>query len=127
MPIALRDSAGAAVLVNERSTLPVALEFRDGDAADAPLITNVVSAVWSLVDAAGAPINGRNEVALTVAAGVGLVVLTDADNANAGTTRLERRITVDVVYHSTLYGNSRRLTEEFVFWVAPLAGIPAGG
>jgi hypothetical protein len=127
MPVPLRDSAGAKVVVNERSTLPVTIELRDGDAADAPLIANVVTAVWSLVDAAGAIINNRDRVALTVTAGVALIVATNADHANAGTTRLERRITVDVTYHSTLYGNNRRLTEEYVYYVAPLAGIPAGG
>lgn len=127
MPRALRDSTGAAVIVNERSTLPVALTFRDGDAADAPLIDDVVSANWSLVDAAGAFINDREGVNLTITAGEALIVTTNDDNANAGTSRLERRITVDVVYHSLTYGNNRRLTEEFVYWVAPLAGIPAGG
>lgn len=127
MPIALRDSAGAAVVVNERSTLPVAIELRDGDAADAPLINDVVSANWSLVDAAGAFINDREGINLAITAGEALIVTTDADNANAGTSRLERRITVDVIYHSLTYGDNLRLTEEFVYWVAPLAGIPAGG
>lgn len=127
MPVPLRDSAGALVVVNERSTLPVSLTFRDGDEADAPLITSVVSSVWSLVDPSGSAVNGQEDEVLTISAGVALIVLTDADLATTATAKAARHLTIDVVYNSLTYGNNRRLTEEFVFWIAPLAGIPAGG
>lgn len=124
MPQWLRDRRGALVVIPERSTLPIELTFYDSGGA---LIETVSSANWSLVDASGTVINSRDEVALSVTAGVGLVVLTGADLANTGESEIERRVTVRAVYDSVLYGEDLTLSEEFVFRVAPLAGIPAGG
>lgn len=121
----LRDSREIPIVVNERSTLPIPLEFRDGGEAGA-LVTPTAT-VWSLVDTAGTVINSRSEVALSVVSGEATIVLTNADLANTGTAEVERRVTVDATYDSVAYGAGRRLTAEFRFYVAPLAGIPADG
>ncbi len=120
----LRDSRGALAAVDERSTIAIRLVFADGDGG---AISAVVSSAWSLVDADGAIINGREGEALSISASAATVVLTDADLALAGVVEAERRVTVSVVYNSATYGDGIRLTAEFAFLVRPLAGVPAGG
>lgn len=125
MPQRLRDSHDQLVIANERSTLAIDLEFRDGGAT-APLVTPT-SATWSLVDDAGAIVNSRDAVALTVVSGLATIVLTGADLAVAGSVELDRHVTVRAVYNSATYGSNLSLTEEFTIRLAPLRGVPAGG
>lgn len=123
MPIWLRTIDGTPLAVNEWSTLPIEVTLRDGDGAPA----EVTAASWSLVDRAGAIINGRDAVALSVTDGVARIVLSGADLARSGEGEVERRVTVRAVYDSATDGPGRHLTEEFRFYVADLAGVPAGG
>lgn len=123
MPTWLRDTDGAALAVNERSTLPLEVTFRDGDGE----LADVTAASWSLVDSAGVVVNSRDAVALSVTSGVGRIVLTGADLARSGAGEVERRVTVRATYDSATYGAGLHLAEEFRFLVADLAGVPAGG
>lgn len=125
MPQILRTASGAPVVVPERSTLPIDVAFYDGGSSG-PLVTPS-SANWSLVDAEGAIVNERDEVALSVSAGLATIVLTNADLAVTGTAEVQRRVTVRATYTSASYGAGLTMTEEYVFRIAPLAGVPAGG
>lgn len=119
MPIRLPRKA------TERSTYPIALEFRDGG-EDAPLVTPS-AASWSLVDDDGAVVNGREDVALAVSGGRGLILLSGADLAVGGAGEVARHVTVRAVYTSATYGADLPLAEEFTFLVQPLRGVPAAG
>lgn len=79
---------------------------------------------WSLCTTSGVVINGRNQVSITPASSV--TILLDGDDLaliDASDNRA-RRLTIEATYDSTL-GNGLHLTDEVEFQIDSLVGIPA--
>lgn len=115
MPVQLTDN-----ILNEKSTGVITAEFTDEDGAD--LVPS--SVVWSLTDAAGSVINSRDQVSITPASTIN-IVLSGNDLAISGGfdgTAEERRVTVEAVYNST-YGSSLPLKDSAIFWITDLIKI----
>ena len=115
MPIQLTDK-----ILNEKSTGVVQADFTDEDGAD--MVPS--SIVWSLTDASGSVINSRDQVSITPASTIYIVLknLDLAISANFDGEAEERRVTVEAVYNST-YGNSLPLKDSATFWINDLIKI----
>lgn len=89
------------VNAQEKSTYVVTCDFKDEDGQD----VIPTSAVWTLTDEDGTPINSREDVAFpSLAASVDIVLTGDdlkIDTGFAGTAQ-ERTFTVEAVYDSSL-------------------------
>lgn len=77
---------------------------------------------WSLYDAAGAIVNGREDVALTPAT-TASVTLSGADLAVSGTASTLRRMLVEATYSSS-NGSGLAFVEEIWFSIVPLETVP---
>jgi len=103
----------------ERSTYLVPVAFTDEDGA----AVTPTAVTWSLVKANGDVVNGREDVALTPATSVG-ILLYGADLAILDGQGYEARsVVVEYTYDSTL-GDDIPGKQEIVFTIANLKRIP---
>lgn len=98
-------------IATENSTFPVRLTFTDEDGA--ALVPSAVT--WTLTDLAGLVINSREDVAATPGATV-TIVLSGADLEVGSAVQVERMLTVEATYSSSL-GAGLPLVEEIRFYL----------
>jgi hypothetical protein len=117
----LVDSNSNEIIVNEKSTLGIVVDFEDEDGnAVAPS-----SATWTLTDNNGNVINNRQDEAISPAASVTIVLSGDdlqitTDELSSG--MVLRRLLVEGVYTSNL-GNDLPLKESCFFSIRNLAAV----
>lgn len=101
---------------DEESTYVVGATFtdEDGDSAVPSSIT------WTLTDAAGNVINSRENVSITPAASINIVL--SGDDLAIGTNGTSRRVTIKATYNSSL-GSGLPLTGECYFSIADLLNV----
>ena len=116
MPTKLKEKAV------EGSTFGIRAEFivklPEGDT---PIVPNA-PLTWSLRDKDGNIINSRDDVPLTPASSVD-VVLTGADLALPNNRPEERFVTINGTYNA-VYGNNLSLVDEVSFQITNLVGEP---
>lgn len=101
--------------VSEEETKPVPVSFFDED--DAALTPTAVS--WSLYDELGAVVNDEEDIAISPAASV--VIVVPAADHSASSTAARRSLVVEATY-STTYGTSLKMVQEFGYRVIPVTG-----
>lgn len=104
----------------EGSTYILLLSFRNE--SDVVIVPN--DAKWSMYDNTGAVVNARQDVALTPAT-VMSIVLSGDDLLYEKNSMSMRAVTVTGTYDG-VYGTGLPIAEEFTFSIRPLVGIPDG-
>ena len=112
MPTILRTRA------KENSTYIVTVTFYDEDGNQVP----PTAVQWSLTDKSGTVINGREDVVLSPAEEVE-IVLYGADLAVGTPTAAQRYLLVEASYNSSL-GSNLPLNEEALFFIDGIVDIP---
>lgn len=107
-----------SVKAGEESTYIVTAVFSDADG------TTVVpvSASWSLRDSNHNIVNSRQDVSITPATTI-TVVLSGDDLVYTPITKGTRVFTIKAVYNSSTYGNGLTLNDECTFEIDPLIGV----
>jgi hypothetical protein len=115
--------------VKERETVGVQFVFKDtaGSAA-----TPNSGLTWTLRDEAGSIINSRNNISITAASTITVVLADNATDPNGEDTALTtveqsaggawRRVTVTGTYNDSILGNNARLVAEARFKIKDLRG-----
>lgn len=109
--------AALSTLAEEKSTYPVIVSFLDDDKK--PVVPNTLS--WSLYKKNGVVVNEREEVAVTPAQEVTIVIYGDDLAIEAGETRV-RTLLVEGTYDSDL-GADLPLRSSVRFTIDDLKGV----
>ena len=108
------------ITASEQGTIVVRAVFTDEDGASATPASDVL---WTLTDTAGTVINNREDETESAASTVDIVLSGDdlaLQSGESGT--VERRITVETTYDSTL-GNGLPLKQSGAFLVADMVAV----
>jgi len=108
-----------AVNANEKSSFTIPITFYSAVTGEVVTPTTIV---WSLRTVGGIVVNGRNQVSLSPAATVTILLNGDDLNLFEADGGPARRVTIEATYDSTL-GNGLHLTDEVEFKINPLVGI----
>ena len=110
-----------AVDAKEEGSYTIPITFYSAVTGEAVTPTSVT---WSLRTTSGVVINERNQVSVTPASSV--TILLDGDDLalTGASDNRARRLTIEATYNSTL-GNGLHLTDEVEFQIDSLVGIPA--
>lgn len=100
----------------EKSTIVYTVSFTNEDGAS--VVPNTV--VWTLSDSSGAIINGRQDVSVTPAASVDIVLT--GDDLEINSSDLSRNLTIEADYDSAA-GTGLALNSEYSFNITPLVNV----
>lgn len=101
---------------NEESTYVISAAFADED-GDSVVPSSIT---WTLTDASGNVINEREDVSVTPAATVNIVL--SGDDLVIGTNGGSRRVTIRATYNSSL-GTGLPLKDECLFNISDLLNV----
>ena len=108
------------IIAHEKGTIVVRAAFTD---EDGDTVTPASDVLWTLTDTAGTVINSRQDVAVSAAATVNIVLSGDDLALQTGEAgRVERRILVATTYNSSL-GTGLPLKKSGAFLIDDLVAV----